>query len=137
MITVSLIAMGISDLDSEVAITLGVLLCIPIIITSLTESPQLVPSITVPFTKKGLLGKIAGRLLYPGWATGLLFVLLLFVLMEIALFVTTLTTSRYDDDLQKVILVIFASLLLPVALTRIFAKKSENRFGLFLSLIHI
>ena len=132
MITISLIAMGISDLDSEVAITLGVFLCIPIIITSLTESPQLVPSITVPFTKKGLLGKIAGRLLYPGWATGLLFVLLLFILMQIAHFIVSPKTWHYHDDLQLITLVIFSALLLPVAFTRIFAKKSENRFGLFM-----
>jgi len=51
-----------------------VLLCVsPAIIVALSENARMVPAVWVPFLKRGLIGRLAGLLFAPGWATGVLF----------------------------------------------------------------
>lgn len=51
-----------------------------------TELPRHLSIITQPFVKRGLLGRVAGRFLYPGWHSGLNFLLLLVVISMTAFF---------------------------------------------------
>ncbi len=51
-----------------------------VIIESLSERTILLPSVYGPFARWGLPGRLAGRLLYPGWASGFVFVLVLAVI---------------------------------------------------------
>lgn len=44
---------------------------------SLSEPTKQHPGIYVPFVRRGLLGRLAGRVLYPGWTSGVWFVLML------------------------------------------------------------
>jgi len=44
---------------------------------SLSEPTKEHPGIYVPFVRRGLLGRLAGRVLYPGWTSGVWFVLML------------------------------------------------------------
>lgn len=137
MIALALITMTLAEMDFSAVILLSTLLCLPISVISLTEKPQLVPPIVEPFVKKGILGKIAGRFLYPGWATGLLYTLLLFILLIFALLLgipSYLDLANYTiDEWAKITaLALFASLFFPIAMTGIFARKRDNRFGLFM-----
>ncbi len=45
---------------------------------ALGEKPRWIPSLFRPFAARGLPGRIAGRLLYPGWYTGVWFTLVVF-----------------------------------------------------------
>jgi len=56
------------------------ILSVPISIITLTEHPYTTATVSVPFVRKGILGKISSYFLYPGWASGLNFVMILFAL---------------------------------------------------------
>lgn len=130
LIAVTLLTFGYANANAETALLIGLALCLPVCMISLTESAQLVQPIVAPFTRKGILGMTAGRLLYPGWATGLIFVILLYGLMH--------ALMLYCDSGAfgiSVLNTVFAATLFPLALTRIFARKNENRFGLFMLFI--
>ena len=111
---------------------LGILLCVPISIISLTENPQLVAPIAAPFVRKGVFGKMLGRIFYPGWATGLLFVLLLFSILQGVLWYSSQAQGGIESSHQLMITSVLAILVFPVAMTRILARKHENRFGIFI-----
>ena len=131
LITFTLLVFGLAKVDIEISLALGLALCIPVSMISLTENANLVQPIVTPFTSKGIFGTTAGRVLYPGWATGLVFVLLLYGLMQALMHYS----YRADDEATTVLNSVFAILLFPLALTRLFARKHENRFGLFLLFI--
>lgn len=135
LIVITLLAFGLAGIESSVAIFLGLTLCIPVSVISLTENHALVPPIVTPFTRMGMIGKSAGRLLYPGWATGLVFVLSLYLLMHGLLKFYNdrgINVSPWDI---VVLNSMFALLLFPLALTRLFARNHANRFGLFILFI--
>ncbi|MFZ4763444.1 MAG: hypothetical protein ACOYMN_00720 [Roseimicrobium sp.] len=50
-------------------------------VEALTERTVLVPRVYHAFARRGLLGRLAGRVLYPGWASGFVFACLLMVLV--------------------------------------------------------
>ncbi|MDB6138961.1 MAG: hypothetical protein JWO94_2033, partial [Verrucomicrobiaceae bacterium] len=50
---------------------------------AMTEHASGLPSLYVPWVKRGRWGEGLGRIFYPGWGTGVLFVLLMMVLMEV------------------------------------------------------
>jgi ABC-type transport system involved in multi-copper enzyme maturation permease subunit len=51
----------------------------PVLISSVCEPVREVPSIYRPFIRFGFAGRALGRVLYPGWASGVLFSLILLV----------------------------------------------------------
>jgi hypothetical protein len=135
LIIITMLAFGFAGVVPSVAIVIGLALCVPIGMISLTENAQLVPPIVAPFTRKGLLGKAIGRLLYPGWATGLIFVLILYAVMHGLLMFFTSRGAHVGQWDIIVLNSVFAIILFPLAMTRIFAKNQENRFGLFILFI--
>jgi hypothetical protein len=48
-----------------------------VVLEALSERTQHVPSLYSDFARRGFFGKLAGRVLYPGWASGLVFTLIL------------------------------------------------------------
>jgi hypothetical protein len=66
------------DTATFMAMFLGMGLVLPAI-QALCERPANFAPVLQPFVKRGLPGRLAGRLLYPGWHTGLWFALLLLV----------------------------------------------------------
>ena len=125
LITTTLFSLKFAHIDADATIYLGLALSIPVCIISLTENPQLVQPIVAPFTRRGILGTTLGRILYPGWATGLLFSLVLYALLH------TYIILQHENHFVHLNW-IFAAVLFPLVLTRIFARKHENRFGLFM-----
>jgi hypothetical protein len=63
-----------------------VIITVPVIFSSLSERPSILPPILKPFVLKGAAGRLAGRFLYPGWTSGLLYTLLVFGLFALWIF---------------------------------------------------
>ena len=131
-ITITLLAFAFANVEPYTALIIGLALCTPVAVISLTENANLVQPIITPFTRKGLLGIAAGRILYPGWATGLIFVLILYGLMHTLMSHNAFHSSGTHEHKITILNSVFAAILLPVAMTRLFARKHENRFGLFM-----
>ncbi|NWK57269.1 hypothetical protein HW115_16725 [Verrucomicrobiaceae bacterium N1E253] len=111
---------------------IAIFLCLPILFLSLTESAELVPPVTAPFTKLGTTGKWLGRFLYPGWATGLMYSLLLYLMVAFSLSIQHYPTSYASFDMDHAILCLnigFGSLYLTTVLLGVFRKKITNRMG--------
>ncbi len=132
LIILTMLALSFAGTSTFTALVIGLALCVPVSIISLTENPQLVTPITTPFTRRGLLGKAAGRLLYPGWATGLIFVILLYLIMHAFLMFYAYRGIHVEKGHIIVLNSIFAIIIFPLALTRLFARNHGNRLGLFL-----
>ena len=137
LIALTLTVFMFSGVQPGLRLFISLVLAIPICIISLSENTHITPPITYPFLKKGWVGKIASRCLYPGWATGLLYVGLIFLLLHTPMLLQP--SHRLSDELVEptIINTIFATLFMALVLTRIFAKKSSNRMGFFLLFVLI
>jgi hypothetical protein len=60
------------------------LLLIPICIGALCESHSTIAAVYRPFVKRGAIGKLAGRFLYPGWPSGLFYCVATLLILLVA-----------------------------------------------------
>jgi hypothetical protein len=67
-------------------------------IQAVCEKPALYPPVLQPFVKRGLPGRLAGRLLYPGWPSGML---LTFILLIAVTVLIAAAHYRYWDWLNR------------------------------------
>jgi hypothetical protein len=96
------------------------------IVCALTEHTNALPVVYVPWERWGLLGRAAGLLLHPGWATGVIYTGLLtggVMLTDMLL--------HYEPELWLRFTLLYAALLMPVPLLRI-AIRAKNRIALYL-----
>jgi hypothetical protein len=137
---VALAAMGMmipvmlrSTLDIELLATLIGLIAAPAILLALTEPTLLVPTVCVPFVRRGLPGKLAGIFLYPGLASGVFFTMLL---AAIALFVFQIhPTASYDAEFDVIVLSMLGVLLFPAVLQCFFFKGEGQRVANYMLLL--
>lgn len=122
-----LAAIGL-DLDEEIVVFLAFLLVIPPVIMALTEPFFLLPTVTRPFVRKGALGVVAGRFLYPGWPAGVLFSLLALALAGILMGTGLPENVFSDEDFITVVAAVAASLLFPAVVILPFEKRLRSRF---------
>ncbi|MGJ8656275.1 MAG: hypothetical protein ACSHX6_07480 [Akkermansiaceae bacterium] len=112
------------------------IISVPISIISLTEHPFTTPTVSVPFVKKGILGKLGSYLFYPGWASGLNFVMLLFALTFVSAFLYDPSHRFYDAGFRREIItvtgIIFSCLVFPLLLARIFFRNTLQLFVFYL-----
>lgn len=120
--------------DEDAALIVSMMLIIPLAMTALTEPAYLVPQVCVPFVKKGGLGKLLGRALYPGWATGVIYVLFLFVLYQVINAFAGFELFD-DDEMHAIMINFFAILLFPVVVMRLFFRKAQGLFGTYLAIM--
>ncbi|MFT5906172.1 MAG: hypothetical protein ACI9E1_001778 [Cryomorphaceae bacterium] len=111
------------------------ILSAPIGLITLTEHPFTTSTVSVPFVRKGLFGKISSYFLYPGWASGLNFVMLLFSLtLLFSLFYTP--SSYYQDNFKQEVVTVacicFSCLVFPLLLVRIFFRNTLQLFVFYL-----
>ncbi len=132
LIALALLVFVFADMEPALTLAISVILAIPICSISLTENPSLTPPITARFLQSGRVGKIAGRFLYPGWATGLLYVSLLYLLLHIPLWLQADHWVTGEHIGLITINTVFATMLMALVLTRIIARKSANRMGFFI-----
>ena len=107
------------------AFVIAVMVCA----VALGENPRWIPGLFRPFATRGLAGWIAGRLLYPGWYTGVLFTLAVFGLFG-AVFAYQGTFGAAGHIVRFVS--VGGTLLLPAALTRCFFPKAKQPAAIFL-----
>ncbi len=137
VITSGIIA-HIGDFQSETVLLMMCYFCIPTVILALTERFELLPPICRPFVRLGALGKIGGRVLYPGWPSGVLFSgLLLLVAAGIYLSFPDARISRYGNPgmvkpEHVVCFVIIGSLFMPGLLLRLFGQKIRQNLAFYL-----
>jgi hypothetical protein len=131
---VFLASLAMIPVDDTAAIVMGMILIVPLALAALTEHPYLVPQVCLPFVRKFGVGNICGRVLYPGWATGILYVVGLFILLQLINLLTGFE-GLDDDELHVTVVTIFASLLFPLVIYRFFFRKSANIFGVYLAIM--
>lgn len=115
--------------------------CAPAIAISLTEPLQLLPPICRPFLRFGSLGKLAGRFFYPGWPSGVLFCGLLIALGTIVI-LNHLSPSRplgwhFEPRFHILMLGSLGTLILPGLVMRIFPRKINQTFAIYLLILAI
>jgi len=128
------------DFRDEPVIMMLVFFCVPAVMFSLTEPFQLLPPICRPFVRFGALGKLAGRVLYPGWPSGVLFSgLLLAVAAGIYLSVpdssAAYRTSGGVREENIAMLMIVGTLLMPAVLLRLFGQKVRQPLTFYLLMV--
>jgi len=131
---VLLASLAMIPVDDTAAIVMGMILIVPLALTALTESPYLVPQVCLPFVRKFGVGNVFGRVLYPGWATGILYLVSLFAVLQLINLMTGFE-GLADDEWHATVITIFASLLFPLVIYRFFFRKSANIFGVYLAVL--
>jgi len=123
----------------EVVELLLVAFCAPAIALALTEPLQLLPPICRPFLRFGTIGRLAGRVLYPGWPSGVLFT---GILMLIAAGVYWSQVPRTGISLRSIspqatvtMFAVAGTLLLPALILRLFEKKIRQTFTFYLVIL--
>ncbi|MFT4177232.1 MAG: hypothetical protein QM627_11325 [Luteolibacter sp.] len=98
----------------------------PAFLRALNEPSHLLPPICQPFVKRGILGKLASRILYPGWPAGVYFTVLL---SAIALTVLYQRSSNFrDEEFLLASLSLYGAFLFPALLCQYFSKTESKRF---------
>ncbi len=101
-----------------------------------TEDSVRVPSVVMPYVKRGAFGKFVGRFFYPGWHSG---VFLLLVLLAFTLIVGELTWDRsygsyyggrsgLGSEELLMVLGIFYTILAPLLVVRLFINRFSEPF---------
>ena len=125
-----LVALGASFLPGHSGgITIAAfVLTVGVCTAALCEQPRWIGSIYRPFAARGFSGRILGRVFYPGWFTGFWFTTVVFVA-----FAALMAHQKMLTHLPACIALIsgFGTLLLPVAITRLFFPKTNRPIVIF------
>lgn len=144
LITMSIMAIVglifyIADVEKEVIpFAIGVL-ALPGIVLGLTEHNFLMPRLTVPFIKRGGLGKLAGLILYPCVSSGIFFALLLTTIVlgisiVIHLYTPSIISGYSGDEAALCALnICCGTILFPAVVLCIFQSRIQNRLGIYIA----
>lgn len=119
-----------APVEGEAVAILAAVILTPSLALALTEPFQPLPPICGPFKRFGAAGKLAGRLLYPGWPSGVLFSVL-----AVGLGVPSILLAMdgpMDREFTIVLIALLGSLLMPAVVTVVFDKRIKNRFTTYL-----
>jgi hypothetical protein len=113
-------------IDSGWMLVAMVVLLTPTIATALTEADALLPVVCSKFTRFGIAGRLAGRLFYPGWPSGVVFLLPLAALLVVA-------AVLVDPGTEETVVFSswFGTLVLPAACIVPFERKLRNLFAVY------
>lgn len=112
-----------------VGVTFGAFVVAAIVCTvAVCEEPRAIPSIYRPFTSWGWAGRIVGRFFYPGWHTGVFFVLAIFAAFGALLSHEGILDS---EEILARYVALLGTLLMPVALIRTVFRRSDRPATLF------
>jgi hypothetical protein len=101
-----------------------------VMLEALSERTVLVPSLYAPFARRGFLGRLAGRALYPGWATAMVFCLLFLGLAVTVFWVlgTAHHAATWDEDRRMMALVfpvLFTAIVTPLVFLLMFPRVKQ------------
>lgn len=118
---------------AEAWVTVIALILIPSLIIEITEPMLLLPPVCRPFAEKGAMGKLAGRFLYPGWPSGVLFSLLMIGVAGLSCSFAGVGSMAPSG--QIVAISLLGSLLMPAAAMSFFEKRIKHRLSVYLLLL--
>lgn len=131
-LTVVAVILGatVSDEKTGVWMVGSSLVCGWVMLEALCERTVMVPSMYASFARRGVLGRLAGRVLYPGWASGLVFCALITLLLVAVFWIvgTTHHAASWREDrrmAEMVFPIFFASMISPVAVLRLFPRVKQ------------
>lgn len=130
----------LGEFEDEVVMVMMTFFCVPAVLFALTEPFQLLPPICRPFVRLGALGKLAGRVLYPGWPSGVVFTgILLAVAAGIYYSVPDSSAAhRAPGSIREdhiILIMLVGSLLMPAVLLRLFGRKVRQPLTFYLLMI--
>lgn len=119
------------------AIMLAVLVT-PAMVIALTEPFYLLPPICRDFVRRGAIGRLAGRFLYPGWPSGVLFTGLLIGTASVATLLPKHSfTPEFAEEMKIALSGSLATLLLPALIQRFLPDRFRQGFGIYLLIMAI
>lgn len=128
-----------SDADWDVIPTVAALLTLPAVVISLTESQEMLPRVTLPFTKRGFIGRLFGRFFYPCWSAGMLFaflnLLILYCLIIYSYLFVENNVSPLDTESFAIINAFIGFALFPVVCLLLVEKHIVNRIGFYIMVL--
>jgi hypothetical protein len=135
----TLVVVGLStwiDIDESLVPLFLLIIAAPAIATALTESAPLVPTVCVPFLRRGLLGRVASPFLLPGWPAGVFFSLAIVALGLVAIMLNQAQLVNYlDEEVWIVTLALYGGLLFPGVLVIFFRAGESQRVANYLLLL--
>lgn len=113
-------------------IVVAVVLQVLAIFTGLSESPERPFSLYRPFVRLGALGRLAGRVFYPGWPSAVLYTLLIALLWLAG----ARLSGAWEDDafsgLVTIVILAAGAMLFPAAIIHTFFPGARLPFVWFL-----
>ena len=117
--------------DARMLTALCGALALIVCLDALTEQIQMIPSIYRPFVRRGFLGRLLGRFLYPGWGSGLLCTVVLIGGFA-ALFIWHRVLIQNAHSL--LFIAFCGALLVPHAIIRVFLPRTEKVLAFFIGI---
>ena len=127
-----------SNVDGEWIVVVIAAICIPSMIVSLTDSSPLVSTVWESFSKRGMIGRMAGWFLLPTWHSGILFSLSLGTAGMAAVFAISRLHPNgvsWSDDEVVVLFSLFGGILFPAVWQMFFFKEDGQRVAHYLLLL--
>lgn len=130
--------------DSTLALTflsLSLPAVVAICMYACHESMRRIPTLYLPFVRRGFIGRLFGLVFYPGWVSGVLFTLLLAFVLGSVLLYTVLEKVKASDMIQVeemkpyilgLWLLSFTALAWPQALRLLFGRIFKSTFSFYL-----
>lgn len=100
----------------------GVVLLLVLSVTSMCETIHWIPSLPISWVKRGLLGRLAGRIMYPGWMGGILYSFISMGLIGLSIFTLPLSGLEQWAKAFATYISLIGTLFIPIALIRLFIK---------------
>jgi hypothetical protein len=107
----------------------------PAIALALSEPQHLLSTVCGPFVRKGFIGRLAGRFLYPGWPSAVAFTGLLTLLCGGTLLLLPDVGQDFNSEEIIISLSFLGTLLFPGLLTVLLGHKFKERFAGFVLLL--
>ncbi len=135
LLIAALFAVGLlTSIEIGLLVTLVAVVGIPSIILALTDNSLLVPTVTEPFVSRGPVARAAGCFLYPTWASGVLFSILISAVATAAIF-SGHSGSGWDADEAVVFLAFLGGLFFPAVWQAFLFRGEGQRFAHYLLLL--
>jgi len=127
----------VADADADAVPFLIGAIAFPGLVLALCESNFLMPRVTLPFIRRGGLGKLLGIFLYPCWTSGVHFAALLsaIVLALGGLVMAPSGSFRFGVEEFTVLCSLLGSALFPAVFLALFQKRIKNRIGLYFAIL--
>lgn len=127
-----------ANADTEMIPFLIGLVAFPGLVLALTESNFLMPRVTIPFVKRGFIGRFFGAFLYPCWTSGIHFTALLSVLVlgTGAMVAWMPSVSGYFGNEEFTVLCsLLGSAIFPALFLAYFQNRIQNRLGIYFAIL--